>query len=164
MATIKQKLVASKILENPGKSVSQAMRESGYKENSAKNPQDLTRSIGWQEIIDKYIREDKLLNVHKRLLNSVRLERYSFGLDISDEVIRKIISKIKGAKFIRIIKGDRVKNCYYAAPDDRVQLSALDMAYKIRGKYQIDNEELKRNAEHEAMWDRISKLLPDSEL
>jgi len=163
MATIKQKLVASNLVGNGG-NMHKSMIAAGYSEAMANNPQKLTKSKGWQEIIDKYLREDKLLNVHARLLDSVRLERYSFGVDMGDEIIRKIISKIKGAKFIRITKGERTKICYYTVPDGRTQLSALDMAFKIRGKYQIDKEELKKNVEYEAMIDRLNRLFPDAEL
>lgn len=53
MATIKQKQAAELILENPGKSVSAAMREVGYSENTAKNPSDLTQSKSFREIMEK---------------------------------------------------------------------------------------------------------------
>ena len=68
MATHKQKLAASKILENRGKSVSKAMREVGYSPATAKNPSNLTNSIGWIELMSKYISEEKLLKTHQALL------------------------------------------------------------------------------------------------
>jgi hypothetical protein len=164
MATIKQKLVASKLLENPGKSVSQAMREAGYKESSAKNPQDLTRSMGWQELIDKYMSEEKLLNIHKRLLDSVKLGNLSFGLDTSDDDIRKAISKVKWARFVAVHKGEKSKICIYTMPDYRTQLNALEMAYKIKGRYQIDTEEQSKNVALQVALDRINRILPDADL
>lgn len=163
MATIKQKLVASKLVDNGG-NVGKAMLVAGYSEAMAKNPQKLTRSKGWQELIDKFISEDRLLNVHKRMLDSVRLMNLPFELSISDDDIRKIISKISGSKFIAISKGAKVKICFYTMPENATRLSALDMAYKIRGKYQIDNEEQKRNASLDTAIERINRLLPDAEL
>ncbi len=61
MATFRQHLTAQKILENPGKSVSQAMREAGYSESTAHNPGDLTQSLGWQKLMDTYLPDSKVL-------------------------------------------------------------------------------------------------------
>ena len=131
MATIKQKLVASNLLENTGKSVSQAMKEAGYKEGSYKNPQQLTRSRGWAELMDQFLPEKLLLHRLKQLLNK----------------------KITYRKLIRTKEIDSASVA-----------KALDMAYKIRGKYQIGIEELNRDARSEAMWERLNRLLPDADL
>lgn len=163
MATIKQKLTASKLVENGG-NVGKAMLEAGYSEAMAKNPQKLTRSKGWQELIDKFISEDRLLNVHKRMLDCVKLMSLPFELSTSDEDIRKIISKVCGSKFVSVNQRVKAKVCFYTMPENGTRLSALDMAYKIRGKYQIDNEEQKRNASLDTAIERINRLLPDAEL
>ena len=49
MATVKQKAVLDKIIEKRG-SISAAMREVGYSEATAKNPKNLTQSIGFQQL------------------------------------------------------------------------------------------------------------------
>ncbi|OGY30320.1 MAG: hypothetical protein A3J50_00490 [Candidatus Woykebacteria bacterium RIFCSPHIGHO2_02_FULL_43_16b] len=138
MATIKQKLVASNLLENTGKSVSQAMKEAGYKEGSYKNPQQLTRSRGWAELMDQFLPEKLLLHRLKQLLN------------------KKITYWIG--------KGDNRKLIRTKEIDSASVAKALDMAYKIRGKYQIGIEELNRDARSEAMWERLNRLLPDADL
>lgn len=164
MATIKQKLVALKMVENGG-SLGSAMREVGYSESMAKNPQKLTKSKGWQEIMSKSIRESELLRVHRQMLGSVRLEKLAFDLDISDEDIRYIISKIKSAKLLVISKGPRKKTCYYTMPDERTRDRALDMAYKVWGKYKDkdnDEEEQFQREKMDGMIARLSALLPDA--
>lgn len=50
MATIKQKLVVPKIVENHG-NISKSMREVGYEDNTAKNPKNLTESKGYKEVL-----------------------------------------------------------------------------------------------------------------
>ena len=51
MPTIKQKLALSKMVENGG-NASQAMRDVGYSENTAKTPQKLTESKGFKELCE----------------------------------------------------------------------------------------------------------------
>ena len=163
MATIKQKLVASNMVGFGG-NMHKSMLAAGYSEAMADNPQKLTRSKGWQGLIDKSISESKLSKIHRQMLDSVKLMTIPFEVDTKDEDIRKIISKVRGAKFVMTSNSHKVKVCYYTMPDGRTQLSALDMAYKIRGKYQIDNEEQKRNAGLDAALERINRLLPEAEL
>ncbi|MDO8487563.1 MAG: hypothetical protein Q7S45_04665 [Candidatus Curtissbacteria bacterium] len=51
MATFKQKLAASKLVENGG-NIGEAMKSAGYSKNTAKTPQKLTESKGWRELMD----------------------------------------------------------------------------------------------------------------
>ncbi len=52
MATLKQKLAVKEILDNNG-NVSQAMIKAGYPPTTAKNPQQLTRSKGFKELMEQ---------------------------------------------------------------------------------------------------------------
>lgn len=63
MATLRQKKAFSKVLENGG-IVSRAMSESGYSPATAKNPDKLTDSLGWAELMDTYIPDSMLAKVH----------------------------------------------------------------------------------------------------
>lgn len=53
MATLKQKEAAKILLENPGIPVSKAMREAGYSEPMARNPQELINSKGFRELAEE---------------------------------------------------------------------------------------------------------------
>ena len=68
---IRQKKLLKKILETNGKpvSVSQSMREVGYGEGYAKNPQLLTKTKSWQELMEEYLPDDLLAERHRELLN-----------------------------------------------------------------------------------------------
>lgn len=83
MATEKQKAAFEASLENNG-NVSQAMREAGYSDNYAKNPQDLKKSKGWQELLDEYIPEDLLQQKLKEGLDATRTLRSSDGGDLAE--------------------------------------------------------------------------------
>lgn len=60
MATNKQKSALKKMVENGG-NVSQAMRDSGYSKETAKNPQKLTKSKGFQELCEECGLTDELI-------------------------------------------------------------------------------------------------------
>ncbi len=60
MATEKQKKALDNMVENGG-NASKAMRDAGYSEATAKNPQKLTDSKGFQELADVYLPDDMLL-------------------------------------------------------------------------------------------------------
>src|SRR3990167_8149103 len=70
MPTLKQKVAYKKTIENNG-SVSKAMRETGYSLNTAKNPQSLTESKGWKELMNTYLPDELLGKKHRQLLNKV---------------------------------------------------------------------------------------------
>lgn len=61
MATMKQKQALDKIVENRGTSISKAMRDVGYADNTAKNPKNLTKSKGFDELCEERGLTDKLL-------------------------------------------------------------------------------------------------------
>ncbi len=58
--TIKQKLAMELVVENGG-NVSKAMRDAGYSPATAKNPDKLTSSQSWQDLMDAYLPDDMLL-------------------------------------------------------------------------------------------------------
>lgn len=62
MPTIKQEQALNKMVENGG-NVSQAMRDVGYSENTAKTPQKLTESLGFIKLCEeKGLTDDLLIN------------------------------------------------------------------------------------------------------
>lgn len=110
--TTKQKLAASKIMENHG-NISKTMLEVGYSPNTAKNPSNLTNSKGWQELMDKNLSDKVLLKVHWEGLKAIR-------------------------KYPRIVGRDEEGHPeykYVEEPDMPTRHKYLDSAYKIKNKY-----------------------------
>jgi len=60
MSTIKQEQAVGEIVENGG-NVSKAMREVGYSKETAKTPKKLTNSIGYKELVNKYLPKRMIL-------------------------------------------------------------------------------------------------------
>ena len=106
MPTFRQKLVASKLVENGG-NIGKAMVAAGYSPNTAKTPGKLTKSKGWQKLMDSLFPDELLLKNHRELLNAKKII-----VDRSNGNT-KIIAKI----------------------DSRTVVKALDMAYKLKGYY-----------------------------
>ncbi len=108
MATVKQKLAFKKMLENRG-NASKAMTKAGYSKAMAKNPQSMTRSKGFRELLEKYLPDSSLAAKHKALMNKKEMIVVGIG---------KGYSKIENT----------------GQPHTDVA-KALDMAYKLKGAY-----------------------------
>jgi hypothetical protein len=72
MSTFKQKLAMKKMLENGGV-VSRAMADSGYSPAMAKNPQKLTTTKGWQELMDEFLPDSKIIKKINEGLEATRI-------------------------------------------------------------------------------------------
>jgi hypothetical protein len=68
MATIRQKKLAKEIVENRGQSTSVSMKKVGYSKAYSKNPQQLTATKSWQELMNQYLPDDLLARKHEALL------------------------------------------------------------------------------------------------
>lgn len=113
MATIKQKRVVKRILENRGMGVSTAMLEEGYSPNTAKNPKNLTSSNGWNELMEEFLPDKLLAQKHQEMLNVPRkIRRYKKG-ELETETVE--------LNHEAVGKG-------------------LDMAYKLKGRYKNEAE------------------------
>lgn len=104
--TLRRKLLVSKLIENGG-NVSKSMREVGYSVESAKNPQKITATQTFQALLDEYLPEQHLSRKHREFLDSKRIIRTYVKGDLKEETEETDSNAVK----------------------------ALDMAYKLRGKY-----------------------------
>lgn len=167
MATLKQRKVVKETLENPGISLSKAMKKAGYSTPMSRNPQELTQSKGWQELMKEYLPDDLLAQKHLELLNSTGLDHMIFPLGPEDDMERvqmiedarqKAIKKgeafvepdlmcdadikemLKGVNCIvrRIVHGETARHVYFWGADNKARKDALDMAYKLKGQYAPD--------------------------
>jgi len=131
MATIRQKKVLKEVVKKGGVSVSKAMVKAGYSLSTAHNPQKLTKSRGWRELLDKHLPDKKLLKVHKEALKATKVVTSMTEPDYTVvdhqtrlkaiEMAYRIKGKqdagisISGDKVIAILGGATINN---ATPDD----------------------------------------------
>ena len=111
MATQNQKQVFKKVMGKVVKgskiSISKEMR-GVYADSTAKRTNKLTKSKGWQELMEKYLPDEKLAKVHQYLLNHKDWRAKDAGLDKGYKVKGKyapvdvnIITKAKKLKSIQ---------------------------------------------------------------
>jgi len=83
MATIKQQKVAKEMVGKGGKSITRAMIESGYSKNTAHTPSKLTRSKGWNELMDQFFPDEKMAKTLGQQIGATKIvfdnhKKYSF--------------------------------------------------------------------------------------
>ena len=167
MPTEKQKKAAEKIVENHG-NISKTMKDVGYSENTAKNPKNLTDSDGWKELMETVLSDEKLLDKHNELLNSTGIDHLVFPLGpkdeddinfsggkaksepevpeeykerttLTDKEIIEMLTEVN-CKVRRIVHGQVARHVYFWSADNKARKDALDMAYKIKGRYKDKSE------------------------
>ncbi len=120
MSTQKQKALAKKIVGNPSLPMAEAMREVGYSEASASKPSEVTNSKGWQELMDKYLPDDKVLGAHQDALEATKTSNAAILLTKDGQTV-----KAEEQGLIEV-------------PDHQTRLKAVELAYKVKKK--IGNE------------------------
>ena len=166
MPTIRQKKAFKRTLENGGV-VSTAMLESDYSPAMAKNPQKLTTSKGWLELVEHHLGDSVLAEKHAELLNSSHLDHMNFPTGpkneqekeeyiakarqkadeagkeyeeteyLSDDEIKQMLSEVN-CKVRRIVHRETARDVYFWSADNKSRKDALDMAYKLKGNYAPD--------------------------
>lgn len=141
----------------PPVSMAMAMRAEGYAEDTARNPQQITRSQTWAEIMDEHLAQDKLGKIHDELLRAGHLDQLAFRKESTDQEIVEFIAQVPGFKLINIeevydSRWERIdeddpqsekvevrthvgRRANVVAPDNRTRRESLDLAYKLRGSY-----------------------------
>lgn len=112
MTTLKQETAVKDLLENVGKPIGQAMLDAGYSPATAKNPDHLTESKGWNELMDKYLPDDKLLSTHDEAL-----------------VANRVISAINTNK-----EATGGTTDFIEVPDHAIRLKAVELGYRVKGR------------------------------
>lgn len=68
------KKVFKEKLENIGKPLGKIMRENGYKDNTADNPQRITETKSWEMLLEEYLPDDLLTKVAKEGLEATQVK------------------------------------------------------------------------------------------
>lgn len=113
---MRQRKAAKKFVEKRGKSLSKVMREVGYSKNTAKNPQNLTKSKSWDELMEEFLPQSLVAKTHSELMTAEET----------------IFIPHKGKILVK------------KRPDFTARKNGTDMAYKLRGQYAPDKMELSK--------------------
>jgi hypothetical protein len=136
---------AARLVANGCKSAAEALRLAGYSKAVIRNPSKVTMSQTFQETLSEMLSNENLAKTHSELLNAVT-PAYVDITDISEREAKQLIKKIPGAVFQRIemIRRKNTKSLtriHYLTPDSQARLRAVDLAYKVTGKYNSEPEQ-----------------------
>lgn len=115
------------------KSISQTARDAGYSEAYIRSGK-LQKTKAWRELMDDAYPDEELLNIHHELLYASRLRHIQFPPNVKDKEIKELLES-QGFTFSSTKRSKKVAIACFFTPDSSARFRALDMAYKIKGKY-----------------------------
>lgn len=155
------KLFLESLGTNDPKSMREILKEAGYSQNMADNPQMVTQTKTWASLMDEYIGDDLVAQAHQSLLMSRKLDHMVFPLEkvednipeegdipedveakmkskritdnLTDEDIIEMLEEVN-CKVRRIVHGDQARHVYFWSPDNTAKAKAIELAYKARGR------------------------------
>lgn len=148
-----------------GVTMGKILKNAGYSDSIQTTPSKVTKSPSFQRLMDKYLPERSLLKKHKQLSNASHLDKFIFPNSVTDEEIRQTIEEIPGAKLIKVQRNAQWARAYYMIADNRTQMDALELAYKVRKKIGGSNgmgEGEGLSGEIREVVFRIKKILPSA--
>lgn len=165
--TIRMIKAAQLMAENGSKpkpsSKGEIMKKAGYSKTVQTVPSKITNSPTFQELLDSFMPDNDLATVHKRLLQTRKIEHMIFPLgpegDDDDNLSgsqpnavnpmdglpnvnqrttltdQEIKDMLKEVNCIvkRIVHGETARHVYFWVHDAKAQAGALELAYKMKG-------------------------------
>lgn len=132
-----------KILENAG-NVSAALREAGYKEGYAKNPQDFKKTKAYKTMAEALLHTLPRYEIAKRhvaLLNAEQLRPINFDFKMKDAEVIKAFTE-KGYRVMNIKRSMNTATAFVFVPENDIRKGALDLIYKVLGDYAAEKLEV----------------------
>ncbi len=157
---IRAKSAVQKMVANGGKrrSLAQAMREAGYSESYARNPQKIKGTKAWQEYLEEYIPDEEVAVAHKALLGAQRVNRMEFPASMTDDEIAEIIAS-SGRTVLVLKRGKTSVSVAFAEPDFTTQVRAIDLAYKVKGLYKTSEADTPQSEYAHLSDDQLHTLI-----
>lgn len=160
MPTIKQKKAFKEVLK--GSTISGAMVKVGYAKTTASTTGKLTNTKGWNELLEKELPDGLLAAKHRELLDGSYVDHMVFPLNITDEEITDLLREAN-CVVKRFMHSDTQTHVWYFASDNKARKDALDMAYKLKGKYAPEksinfNIEVESSPEVKELAEKLNEL------
>lgn len=125
-----------KMVANGGKtrSLAQSMREAGYSESYARNPQKIKRTQAWKEYLQEFIPDESIANTHRGLIEAKKLNRLDLPASLNDKDIKDLMVSID-KEIVNIVRNKKGVQVIFSEPDFSIRIRAVDLAYKVKGLY-----------------------------
>lgn len=133
---LRQKNLARLLVEDRGKTpVGKLMLKAGYAKAYSHNPHQMKKTLSWQELMDKNLPDSLLSTTHNELMTSATISSQAFDPKLKDKEIKTVIESTSGCRLLHIVRDQTHVTAYFSVPDGRIRKDAVDMAYKLKGKY-----------------------------
>lgn len=150
------------------KSDGEVLREAGYTQEVSEQPGRVIESDSFQKLLEEVLPDAALAETHERLLKTRKIEHMVFPLGqegeddpnlsgatpnehnpmddltypverttLSDQEIKDMLAEVN-CIVKRIVHGQTARHVYFWAHDAKAQASALELAYKLKGRLQKD--------------------------
>lgn len=137
MATnLRAKHAFHNLVANGGKrrSLAQSLRDAGYSESYARNPQKIKATEVWKKETADFFDDAALADSLKALLASYKLQSHVFPSSLADMDILELFSSADSIVTTIDRNSKRVKVWYWTA-DNSIRAQVLDMIFRIQGVY-----------------------------
>lgn len=150
------KLMAENVSADKPKPQGEILAEAGYSKTIQKAPSRIIQADSFQDLLDSFLPDNDLAEVHKRLLQTRKLEHMVFplwqgdeefiplegdipedarvtnGEMLTDDDIVDMLADVN-CKVRKIVHGDQARHVYFWTHDANAQTKALELAYKMKG-------------------------------
>lgn len=133
------------VVANGGKplSLAQAMRNAGYSESYARNPQKIKQTKLWEQETEDLFDKETLCKSLKSLLEARKLEFKAFPSSLGKEAVEELLTSID-CVVTKLQVGSKVIRVWYWSPDNRIRSQAIDMILRIHGEYKFPKPTIRR--------------------
>jgi hypothetical protein len=136
------------------------LEQAGYSPTMANTPKQVTESRGFKQLMEEYYPQDKRIEKHKQLLETVTIDHRTFPVAMTDEEMIALVESVPGCKVKKIMHGEQQNHVWFFIPDGALQLAALDKLYKITGDYSAEKVDVNNSDIDEALK-RLEEIMPE---
>ncbi len=139
---IRAKHAFHNLVANGGKrrSLAQSMRDAGYAESYARNPQKIKQTKAWKTETSDFFDNEALAHDLKALLDSYKLQSRAFPLSLEDKDILELFVSMD-CIVKKIDRSERMVRVWYWTADNGVRAQALDIIFRIQGTYRGEKKQ-----------------------
>ena len=98
------------------------------------------KSKSWQELMDQYLPDKKLAQLHKKLLGAKYLDHLVFPLALTDAEITELVKSV-GGTVKKFQHSETQTHVWFWADNTTTQAKVIELAYKLKG-HLIERKEI----------------------
>lgn len=165
---IRIKQTIQKMVANGGKSgsLAQAMRDAGYSESYARNPQKIKQTKAWKAVMQELLPDEELILKLRTITDSRQIKKMKFHPSFTDKDIITMLQNVDRVS-MAICRTKKYVEVTFHEHNARIQIKGLDMVYRLKGRYKhttqcdscADFQSKYGNLSHKELMERREQLM-----